>query len=123
MEGWKEGQTQGVAQVSLGLRCLLADHGGNRYREVEGRDRVAFVSLLHPTTGLLSEKNGVVGWVLFSSVITVGNDVLSQPLCFPVLASTQGLFFWVFVYFERSGYKEEHKNAARVESLMFNAEL
>ncbi|MEQ2163378.1 hypothetical protein AMECASPLE_036652 [Ameca splendens] len=82
MEGWKEGQTQGVAQVSLGLRCLLADHGGNRYREVEERDRVAFVSLLHPTTGLLSEKNGVVCWVLFSSVITVGNDVLSQPLCF-----------------------------------------
>lgn len=59
MEGWKEGQTEGVVQVSLGLRCLLADHRGNRYREVEERDRVAFVWPLRPTTALLSEKNGV----------------------------------------------------------------
>ena len=46
MEGWKEGVTEGGVQVSLGLRCLLAEHRENRYREPgeqEERDRVAFV--------------------------------------------------------------------------------
>lgn len=57
----ERGQPEGVVQVAL--RCPLADHRGNRYREVEERDRVAFVWLLPLTRGLLSEKNGEVGGV------------------------------------------------------------
>lgn len=77
------------------------------------------------------------GWGLLSTVITGGYELLSQPLCFPALASTQGLLFFfslsrcvcvcVCVLAKVEGRsllcKKDHKTTVRPKALMLNAEL
>lgn len=99
MEGWIEGETQGVVQVSLGLRYLLADHRGNQSLDTDTESRVSkrrgtgsslFGFCVQQRACYLSKAGWWVG--LFSMVITLGNQPLSQLLCFPTLALTQRPF-------------------------------